>query len=84
MKDQLLTALSAFAGISVLLVAGIVTGTASRLPVPIEQPALVETLESNALNATEGTATPKRKHRRARAPLSMPYFSFAQSLRPRG
>jgi hypothetical protein len=24
----------------------------------------------------------ERKHRRNRIPLSMPYFSFAQSLRP--
>lgn len=87
MKVQLITELSALAGISVLLVAGIATGTASRLPGPIETPALVETIETiegDAVGAAEEAVDPQRKHRRARASLSMPYFSFAQLLRPRG
>ena len=84
MRDQLFTALSAVAGISVLLVAGIVAGTAPRLPGSTEPTALIETIESDALEAAEEAVAPKRKHRRSRASLSMPYFSFAQSLRPRG
>jgi len=84
MKDQLFTALSAVAGISVLLVAGIVAGTAPRLPGSIEPSALVETIEGDAVEAAEDAFVPKRKHRHSRASLSMPYFSFAQSLRPRG
>ena len=34
--------------------------------------------------ANETVAPRERKQRRGRASLSMPYFSFAQSLRPRG
>ena len=46
---------------------------------------LVESIETGAVQATEEVVAPvERKHRRGRSSLSMPYFSFAQSLRPRG
>ena len=58
-------------------------GQAPRLPAAIDDGLLVETIESGALQATEEVVVPReRRHRRNRTPLSMPYFSFAQSLRP--
>ena len=46
--------------------------------------ALSGALEAELLTPEGDSASkPKPKARRARASLSMPYFSFAQSLRPR-
>lgn len=45
--------------------------------------ALSGALEAELLTPEGGDSAGKPKARRARASLSMPYFSFAQSLRPR-
>jgi hypothetical protein len=86
MKDQLITTLASVAGMAVLVLAGIVTGTASsRAPVEVPMPALVESIEREALDAAaDADALKPTPKRRVRPSLSMPYFSFAQSLRPRG
>ncbi|MGH8061844.1 MAG: hypothetical protein ACREO7_07505 [Pseudoxanthomonas sp.] len=84
MNHKLFTTLSGLSISSVLLVAGLMAfGQAPRLPGAVDDSLLVETLETGAIEATEEVVVPReRKHRRNRAPLSMPYFSFAQSLRP--
>ena len=83
MNHKLFTTLSGLS-ISALLVIGLMAfGQAPRLPGAVDDGLLVETLETGAIEATEEVVVPReRKHRRNRAPLSMPYFSFAQSLRP--
>ena len=69
-----------------LLAVGLMAnGQANRLPDPVRDSPLVESVETGAVQATEEVVAPvERKHRRGRSSLSMPYFSFAQSLRPRG
>lgn len=84
MNHKLFTTLSGLSISSALLVAGLMAfGQAPRLPAAIDDGLLVETIETGALQATEEVVVPReRKQRRNRTPLSMPYFSFAQSLRP--
>ena len=84
MNHKLFTTLSGLSISSALLVVGLMAfGQAPRLPGAVDDGLLVETLETGALQATEEAVAPReRKQRRNRAPLSMPYFSFAQSLRP--
>jgi hypothetical protein len=67
-----------------LLIVGLMAfGQAPRLARAADDGLLVETIETGALQATgEAVETRERKQRRNRTPLSMPYFSFAQSLRP--
>lgn len=86
MNHKLFTALSSLSISSALLAMGLMAnGEASRLPGSIGDSPLVESVETGAVQATEQVVTPvERKHRRGRSSLSMPYFSFAQSLRPRG
>jgi hypothetical protein len=43
----------------------------------------IQTIETDAIEAADEVAPAPRKHRRGRASLSMPYFSFAHTLRPR-
>ena len=84
MNHKLFTTLSGLSISSALLAVGLMAfGQTPRLPGAIDDGLLVETIESGALQATEEAVVPReRKQRRSRTPLSMPYFSFAQSLRP--
>ena len=86
MNHKLFTTLSSLSISSALLAVGLMAnGEASRLPGSVSDSPLVESVETGAVQATEEVVAPvERKHRRGRSSLSMPYFSFAQSLRPRG
>jgi hypothetical protein len=85
MNHKLFTTLSSLSISSALLAVGLMAnGEATSLAGPVDSP-LVESIEVGAVQATEEVVAPvKRKQRRGRSSLSMPYFSFAQSLRPRG
>ena len=86
MKDQMITTLASIASIGVLLLAGIATGTASGgAPAQVLRAGPIDSIRHEAPDASAeaDTLRPKPK-RRARPSLSMPYFSFAQSLRPKG
>jgi len=85
MKDHMITTLASIVGIGVLL-AGIATGTASGgAPTQAPMAGLIDSVEGEAPGASaEADALKPKPKRRARPSLSMPYFSFAQSLRPRG
>jgi len=91
MNHKLLTTLSSLSISTALLAVGLMAnGEANRLPdhandtLGNDSP-LVESIETGAVQATDEVVAPvERKHRRSRSSLSMPYFSFAQSLRPRG
>lgn len=91
MNHKLFTTLSSLSISSALLAVGLMAnGEATGLPnraddnLANDSP-LVESIETGAVQATEEVVAPvERKHRRSRSSLSMPYFSFAQSLRPRG
>ncbi|MET0580457.1 MAG: hypothetical protein ABWX88_10180 [Pseudoxanthomonas sp.] len=86
MNHKLFTTLSSLTITSALLGVGLMAnGESTRLSGTADDSPLVESLETGALQATEEVVAPvERKHRRGRSSLSMPYFSFAQSLRPRG
>ncbi|RZA27948.1 MAG: hypothetical protein EOP92_40640 [Lysobacteraceae bacterium] len=87
MNHKLFTTLSGLTISGVLLVTGLTSaGPTQRTPEGGERPAVaaIEGLEANAVEAVEEVAPATRRHHRGRASLSMPYFSFAQSLRPRG
>ncbi len=86
MNHKLFTTLSGLSISSLLLVVGLMaSGQAQRLPVTTGDGRLVEAIEGDTVQlANEAVAPRERKQRRGRASLSMPYFSFAQSLRPRG
>lgn len=86
MNHKLFTTLSSLSISSALLAVGLMAnGEATRLPGSVSGSPLVESVETGAVQATEEVVAPvERKHRRGRSSLSMPYFSFAQSLRPRG
>lgn len=85
MKNPLFNMLSGLAVLGILLVAGLLAaGTGDRGQAQVGQPVLVGTAEGAGLDAAETALAPQRKPRRVRASLSMPYFSFAQSLRPGG
>ena len=86
MNHKLFTTLSSLSISSALLAVGLMAnGEATGLPSTANDSPLVESIETGAVQATEEMVAPvERKHRRSRSSLSMPYFSFAQSLRPRG
>ena len=87
MNHKLFTTLSSLSITSALLAVGLMANgePVSGLPLPANGSPLVESMETGAVQATEKVVAPvERKHRRGRSSLSMPYFSFAQSLRPRG
>ena len=86
MNHKLFTTLSGLSVTSALLVIGMMaSGQATRPPVDINDSPLTRAIDSDAMTGTGEVAAPiKRKQRRHRTSLSMPYFSFAQSLRPRG
>lgn len=82
MNHKLLTALTGLGICGALLAAGLMLPVRADPRVdPREASPLVETLETGA---AEAVAPAERKQVRRRGTLSMPYFSFAQSLRPRG
>ena len=80
------TLLSLAIGGALLIVGMMAVGQARRLPNAVDDGPLVEGIETRAAGTADEAKTPdeRRRHRRGRASLSMPYFSFAQSLRPRG
>lgn len=87
MKDPLFNMLSGLAVLGILLVAGLLaTGAGDGGQAQAGQPVTAEApaAEGTRLDAAEAALAPQRKTRRVRASLSMPYFSFAQSLRPGG
>ncbi len=86
MNHKLFATLSGLSISGALLAVGLMADDqAKRLPGAVDDSPLVEGIETGAVQATEETVDPKqRKRHRGRASLSMPYFSFAQSLRPRG
>lgn len=86
MNHKLFTTLSGLSVTSALLAVGMMSpDQAKRLPVDLDGSPLIQNIETGAVQAAEQVAVPgERKHRRPRASLSMPYFSFAQSLRSRG
>ena len=89
MNHKLFATLSSLSVCSALLIVGLVApDPASGLGVPSsrENP-LAETLQTGVLDDSDADAVAKpaqRQSRHKRGSLSMPYFSFAQSLRPRG
>lgn len=84
MNPKLLNTLSGLAASGALLTLGLLCdGSDARLRDAAEGSPLATidaAIEAGAAEAEQA----KRQARRARATLSMPYFSFAQSLRPRG
>lgn len=84
MNPKLLNTLSGLAASGALLTLGLLCdGSDARLQDAKEGSPLATidaAIEAGAAEADQA----KRQTRRARATLSMPYFSFAQSLRPRG
>ncbi|NDK37270.1 hypothetical protein DT603_00225 [Pseudoxanthomonas gei] len=84
MNHKLFTTLSSLSISSALLVVGLMPGGHAAGQAAGPQGGVVETIEAGALEAADDMAPAPRRHRRGRASLSMPYFSFAQSLRPQG
>jgi hypothetical protein len=87
MNHKLFTTLSGLSVSSALLVVGLMPGGhAGRLADGSNGGVAetIQTIETDAIEAADEVAPAPRKHRRGRASLSMPYFSFAQSLRPQG
>ena len=83
MNHKLFTTLSGLSICSALLVVGLMPGGHASGQAAGSQ-GVLKTIESGALEARGDAAPAPRKHRRGRGSLSMPYFSFAQSLRPQG
>lgn len=86
MNHKLFTTLSGLSVTSALLVISMMTpGQAMRSQGEINGSPLTRTMDPDATSGASEVAAPiERKQRRHRTSLSMPYFSFAQSLRPRG
>ena len=87
MNHKLFATLSSLSVCSALLIVGLVApDPASGLGTsPSRDNPLVETLQAGVLEDADAMAKPaQRQSRHKRGSLSMPYFSFAQSLRPRG
>ena len=89
MNHKLFATLSGLSVCSALLIVGLVApDPASGLGTsPSRDTPLVETLQAGVLEDADADAVAKpaqRQSRHKRGSLSMPYFSFAQSLRPRG
>ena len=86
MNHKLFATLSGLSICSALLVVGMVApDPASGIRADSRDNPLLETLQSGVLDDADNTAKPvPRQSKHKRGSLSMPYFSFAQSLRPRG
>lgn len=86
MNHKLFTTLSGLAISGLLLLVGLMASPeATRLSGGAEDGSMAVAIEGGAIQAgEEAVGQVERKPRRSRQSLSMPYFSFAQSLRPRG
>lgn len=85
MKNPLVNLLSGFATIGIVVAAVLLASGSPEPPAPpTGEPGLVETIETSGPQTEAEALAPQHKSRRVRASLGMPYFSFAQSLRPRG
>lgn len=85
MNQKYSNSLSSLTASGALLLVGLLSsGSSARLPTVLSAAPLVEAIEAETLQAAEEAAGKRSHNRRSRASLSMPYFSFAQSLRPRG
>lgn len=86
MNHKLFATLSGLSICSALLIVGLMApDPASGMGVSARDNPLVETLEASMLETQDEVAKPvQRQSKHKRGSLSMPYFSFAQSLRPRG
>ena len=85
MNHNLFTTLSALTVTSVLLIVGLLAiNQPARLSSGGTAAPLIESLEADAAEAEATAAPATRKKRVKRGALSMPYFSFARSLRPGG
>jgi len=82
MKDPLFNTLSGLAATGIVLAAALLAGGGQDRP--SAQAGQAGLGEAARLQAAEEAPAPPRKSHRVRASLTMPYFSFAQSLRPRG
>jgi hypothetical protein len=85
MNQKLTHTLPSLAVGGLLLAAGALAAMSGARTAEAESAALVGALESDVREIAGDDATPEptQHKRRARASLSMPYFSFGQSLRPR-
>ena len=86
MNHKLFATLSSLSICSALLVVGLMApDPASGINAASRDNPLLETLQGGVLEDTDAAAKPApRQNKHKRGSLSMPYFSFAQSLRPRG
>jgi hypothetical protein len=86
MNHKLFTTLSGLSVSSALLLVGMMApGPAARLSAGSGDTPLTLAIDARGpAPSMEAAAPVERKQRHRRAALSMPYFSFAQSLRPRG
>ena len=84
MNHKLLLALPALSIASSLLVAGLLTGQPAPVAPGNDRATVVQGQEPVPVMPSSEPAVPVERKERRRASLSMPYFSFAQSLRPRG
>jgi hypothetical protein len=86
MNHKLFTTLSGLSVTSALLVISMMApGEATRSPAGMSDDPLARAIDARVVaDDGEVVAPVERKQRRRHAALSMPYFSFAQSLRPRG
>ena len=86
MNHKLFATLSGLSVCSALLIVGLVApDPASGLSASSQDKPLMETLQAGVLEEQDDVAMPvQRQSKHKRGSLSMPYFSFAQSLRPRG
>lgn len=83
MKPKLLNTLSGLAASGALLTLGLLMGTTETRQRNATEGSPLAGVDST-IEATAAEEAQVHPRRRARATLSMPYFSFAQSLRPRG
>ncbi len=80
MKNKLQTqGYAVVAGIALVAVAALFSG-----PSVLRTPSTASGMADDTLMLEAPIETGTVSHRRKKASLSMPYFSFAQSLRPRG
>lgn len=85
MNQKLTNTLPSLAVGGLLLGLGLLTATPGARTADPETAPLVDALEAETRELTGELDAAARQHkRRARASLAMPYFSFGQSLRPRG
>lgn len=85
MNQKLTNTLPSLAVGGLLLGLGLLAAAPGARTANPEPAALVDALEAETREIAGEAGQPARQHkRRARASLAMPYFSFGQSLRPRG